>query len=497
MKHFKVIGLLVIISLGVNAQPHKPTPDFSSTGNIHKEVIQIWESYLKNYYSQYLQKGLIENGNVYILYNMQEFLQSFVEMTRRCKDVQQINELTQVINPVFGALRPNPKSPDELGWICTGGGECTVANHLLGNEVQLCSAQFLGLLGALATTITETIPIEKRTQDEKIFLTNSFNTMASQVNFWLSPAYFEGIKKRLAMTPEDVKNGASNYFFEDRDLWFMTTLSDLSELYQSGIIPTGSYAKTFRTLRGKVSGIAALFDLFVHRTSIFKTSIGNRAELDRGYWRLYFDNRFALYEGKDAPLSCEPLGNKQWKKTVQVPWNSSFIDPNMGWDISHSRRLVPALETFERNQKNIAKVYGYRNPAFDPTALATAYANQIVAKIWNHDRKYPLFKNYWDGSNGWYRVGYNNGTGSCDPGYPPFYLTTSIPDCGYPQWGTFNQTLHNICLTFYNLIQSDSIGAKSFISKYYSAYLMPKTKGEDLKIHNIWWMSFLSSMVNE
>lgn len=41
--------------------------------------------------------------------------------------------------------------------------------------------------------------------------------------------------------------------------------------------------------------------------------------------------------------------------------------------------------------------------------------NQYVYRVFNGDYSHPLFHNYFDGSDGWYRVGYNGP----EFGYPP------------------------------------------------------------------------------
>lgn len=455
--------------------------DLSCSGTAHAQAIGLWEHSLRNYFARELA-GNLDRGNVYILYYTQEELQSFVEMTRRCKDRQQIAELVDVLTPAFAALRPLPDAPGTLGWVCTGGSYCTAANRLLGKEVQLDSAQFLGLLGALATDIVETVPASEQTAAEKTFVTNAATAMATQVDNWLSPAYFQHVAARAAMTPVDARDGKSVYFFEDRDLWFMTTLSDLAELHVSGVRLTGAGAQAFASLRAKHRQIAALFDLFVARVTLFDTPDGQRAEIDRGYEKNYGDSRYASYDGHVSPAQCTPDSQSL------LP----HIDPNLGWDISHGRRLVPALDTFVRNRANLATVFDYRNPAFDPAALQRAFANQIVDRIWNKNTQFPLFSNFWDGHNGWYRVGYKGPAGVCQAGVAPYGMTWSFPTGGYPRWGQFNATLEALNQRLFALLDATDPRATAFIDKFYPqlrASDMPQTN------HGIWRLTFLSSLV--
>lgn len=493
--------LLATVAASVGAVPSAyagsaPPPsisDFSCSGPVHTQAINLWETVARPYFTQQITRGLNQLGDVYVLYYTQEELQSFVEMTRRCKDTQQINELAETLNPVFDSLRPLPDDPASKGWVCTGGSTCTQANKLLGTEVQLCSAQFLGLLGAVATDIVENVPVSKRTPAEKSFLTDASSAMAVQVNHWLSPQYFAHVAERMRMTPASVRNGSPTYFFADRDLWFMTTLSDLSELHAVKVSMTSAGNNAFRSLQSKDNQIASLFDLFVKRTSIIGTSDGARATLDRAYWREYADNSYALYTAPTSPVLCRKNARGAMEKTLRVKAQAIFVDPDMGWDISHARRLVPALNTFVRNKSNITNVFDYSSKRFNPAVLQRAFANQIVSKIWDKDSNYPLFGNYWDGSNGWYRAGYDNGTGHCDAGNPPFGLAWSIPTGGYPEWGAINPTIQSISRRIYFLLESTDPQSVTFINQHYPQLRISNTASSN---HGIWTMTFLASLVD-
>ncbi|WP_139201691.1 hypothetical protein [Rhodanobacter glycinis] len=487
-----LIGAPPSANARTSATPPPTSPDFSCTGTVHAQAIGLWEHALRGYYGNQISSGLNKEGNVYVLYNTQEELQPFVEMTRRCKDRQQIAELVDALSPVFASLRPLPDAPGTRGWVCTGGSTCTPANHLLGKEVQLCSAQFLGLLGAVATDIVETIPTSQRTAAEKAFVVNAATAMATQVDNWLSPTYFKSVAARTRMTSADAKDGQSTYFFQDRDLWFMTILSDLAELHETGVKMEGAGRQAFQSLQTKHSQIAGIFNLFLTRITLFNTSGDQRAEIDRGYWRNYADSKYAAYNALTSPVSCHQNIFGVMQKTYRVKSKAAYVDSSIGWDLSHARRLVPALASFVRNRTNLTKVFDYSNPSFNPSKLQRAFANQIVDKVWNKDRQHPLFSNFWDGSNGWYRAGYSNGTDQCRPGQAPYSLAWSYPTGGYPQWGEFNETLRSLNLQIYRLLDGADTKKSTFVDKYYSRLQMPKTPDA---AQEIWSLTFLSSLV--
>jgi hypothetical protein len=468
--------------------------DYSKNGEIHNQVILAWNTYYRDYFASTIKKRFFQDGDVYVLYDVQGGgLQSFVEMTRRCKDTKQIAELVDLLNPVLSELKPISSADNSTGWICSGGSTCTDYGFL-GKEVPLCSSQFLGLLGALATNVSENTLPNQRTTAEKTFLTNTFNTMAVHLNRWFTPNYFNRVNERLHMTPADIKDGSSRNFFTDVDLWYLTVLSDLSELQQSGIQPAEDGKNAFKELQNKKDGIKKIFDLFMARTFLTKSSNGVRAEIDKGFWRNYFDNRYAKYTRPESPVSWEKDSNGEWKMITQVKWDSTYIAEDASWDISHSRRLVPALETFVRNRKNIKAIWGYDNPAFDPIALRRAYANQVVEKIWNGDINHPLFSNFWSGDNGWYRVAYAAiQTGRRFAGYPPYGMNTSMPQGGYPVWGTFHPTLRTVFRNIFELSQTDDSKTKSFLSQYYQGLFGNSSNNASKKPSQD--LSFLSALV--
>lgn len=402
-------------------------------------------------------------------------------------------ELVNLLSPVFTALKPIPGNNSSTGWICSGGNICT-AYGFIGREVPLCSVQFLGLAGALATSISENIPLRQQTLAQQTFLKETFNTMSIQLDRWLTAGYFSSVNKRLTVTVADVKGRNSHYFFTDLDLWFLTVLADLSELHLSGVQPaTGDGKKAFEALQNKKDNIQKIFNLFLARTVLTQSLNGKRAEIDKGFWKYHFDNRYAGYTNATSPVSWAQDSNGESKMQTLVTWDSSYLAQNAGWDISHSRRLVPALETLARNRENIKKVWGYNHPAFDPAAIREAYANQIAEKIWNGNMDYPLFSNFWSGENGWYRVAYASQIGRQFAGYPPYGLSTSIPDGGYAVWGAFQSTLNTIFRNIFELSQKEDAAAKAFITKHYPG--LSNNGSNNLSVKSTQSLAFLSDMV--
>ena len=251
--------------------------------------------------------------------------------------------------------------------------------------------------------------------------------------------------------------------------------------------------RALQSLKHKSPQIGTLIDLFLSRITIINSGDHSRAEIDRGFWKNYGDSGYALYNGTQSPISCSVDAFNMPKKTLAVARDESFIDANLGWDISHGRRLVPALQTLTRNRAKLQIVFGYAKPALDPARLTSAFANQIVLELWNKDRQFPLFANFWDGANGWYRAGYENGTSACRPGEPPYGLAWSLPTGGYLAWGAVNPDIQSLGLRFLALAHSDDAASVSFMQKYYPQLVRDNPAAP---VKAIWNLTLTSAMVH-
>ena len=96
---------------------------------------------------------------------------------------------------------------------------------------------------------------------------------------------------------------------------------------------------------------------------------------------------------------------------------------NVGWDISHARRWVPIFDTFARSHD----ITGH---PFPTRGILTAFANQLRWVVFNQSMEQPLFANFMDGTNGWYRVNYN----APSTGTPPSGMSVHALTSGYSFW---------------------------------------------------------------
>ena len=173
-----------------------------------------------------------------------------------------------------------------------------------------------------------------------------------------------------------------------------------------------------------------------------------------------------------------------------MPLDKVHIRQDTGWDFSHARRLVHALDAFERNRLAVKNVFYLHERQLPPESLPAAFANTLVATIWNGDTEKPLFSNYWSGANGWYRVGSDGGSG-LNEGTPPYGMTDSFLSGGYVTWSKYNPIIGSLGRRFYDLTNSAKGDNDRFMDTYYKQF----SKGASAKSKNINKFMFYPSLV--
>lgn len=140
--------------------------------------------------------------------------------------------------------------------------------------------------------------------------------------------------------------------------------------------------------------------------------------IDPGSFVQHETYAYSGYEGTDFPIASD---------------RKSGI--NISWDVSHARRLVQVMKALIDARPITGQTY--------PNALALRLlANQQAYGVFYEENGIPLFRNFWDGSNGWYRVNYSNRAGF---GFPPGGLSSRWIDSGYCSWKKHNVDLAEIC----------------------------------------------------
>lgn len=142
---------------------------------------------------------------------------------------------------------------------------------------------------------------------------------------------------------------------------------------------------------------------------------------------------------------------------------------NGSWDISHFHRVPIFLRALYDNKK-ATKL------AFPQAQDIKLIVNQYVYRVFQGNYNKPLFNNFFDGNDGWYRVGYHDR----DFGYPPSCacdetskensrpcLTTGSIQ-GWSLLTFFNEDLLKLQRAFSLMALSDNVEVKDFRKRYYA-----------------------------
>jgi len=137
------------------------------------------------------------------------------------------------------------------------------------------------------------------------------------------------------------------------------------------------------------------------------------------------------------------------------------------WDVSHFYRVPVVMRSLYDNRQATGA-------AFPTPRDLLVLSHQLVFVVFNRDWERPLFKNFFDGNDGWYRVGY----GGSGTGYPPSLMCSQAPGSKRPclmpgavmGWGLlaeFDPELAHLEDSLVALAASKSEQARTFRDRYY------------------------------
>lgn len=241
-------------------------------------------------------------------------------------------------------------------------------------------------------------------------------------------------------------NGSSPKYcnsITDTDLWIIAGISSYLAAYylDKTLVKTVSHPdfykdvylpKAIRLIESRIN---------VTRLTDFSGNYVWGADFDTGSSYDHPDNKFAGYTNQYI-----------------FPTNSNFAPvENLGWDLSHARRFVNVLQTLYQTKD-------YLGLNFPGENILKMFANQFAYKVFNGDFEYPLFSNYFDGTNGWYRVDYDKRKNF---GYGPSDMSITAYSGGFMFWKDYNPDIKIIANSLYALIHTSNQEKLDFLNQRY------------------------------
>jgi hypothetical protein len=389
--------------------------------NQKKLIHDGWILYEKYYREK--ATPLLRAGDSMQLYFIQFYTHNYLIYAGTKNDDVLLDKILQLYLDTLQYLEVNEKG--EHRWIYRNATVWpgTQYPNLLGQEVQLYNSQFMAVVAKAMHIVGDKIE-SQRTETQKAFLV-AYTPIA--VEFYERWCKIVQPRFEILLRAGPNLNKSTNAVW-DGDMWILTGVTDFL-VVQKSVIPhitlTSEQEKLFYQL---VDTGSKLLESRITKSQLTDFS-GNAVEginFDLGEYDDLIDNQYSGYTGTDYPKDIPPQPAS-----------------NVGWDISHALRFVFVFNTLYEN-KNIL------GQGFPSREILVGLANQFIYGVFNKNFENPLFTNYMDGTNGWFRVSPTTLSGASGP-YAVMYQY-SVPAFGYGYWTQFNSDMMKILMRLFELM---------------------------------------------
>lgn len=460
------IGLTISLNLSLEKEDYfaKATSNGAPIDPSIEKMIQNGSDEFIDYYINQANTRLTKK-DPYALYDIQINTNNLLDYAGYSKNYAIVDKLGQLYLVTHQYLETDS---GHLKWIC-GTSSCLAWDIGYANqEVVLASSQYVFVL-ADYLNIVSNIEADKRTANMIEMVTKFKPVVEDHLNRWalgsddekafkawancttgvnsiyrnITYNHQELLAKKIDQAQELGSGYSYCYSVTDSDIWIASAAAKIMSADFRGdtifSIDAESKAKYKAYLEVAVS-------LFENRTTFGviddpKAGTVPATNFDLGVWDDYPDYNYAGYTEAAYPGISDT-------QPVALP-----IQPadNVGWDLSHGRRFVNAFDALYEVKSSIGTT-------FPSDQIMKGLANQLVYKVYNQDSSKPLFSNYLDGTNGWYRVNYSNRVGF---GYAPYGSSISALNGGYGFWSRYNGEVSNILNNIWQKIESVMINDSS------------------------------------
>lgn len=464
-----VFLIIIIISGPAIAQSEQTITD----KQYHEQINQLWNQ-KKAQYAEMLKKS---GENPRILYNIQGETNNLLKYAGYCQKYTLLDELSGLYLQSLDTLT----TTDQYLYAYYPGSPRLSVHPLdkkyrmwvdkqkpIGKESILYSSQFLYLLSDTVSIIAD-IKREKRTPIMKEALNKFIPLLIEHYDRWIfnTPGHFQvrgwGCKFEGKYVPTGLNhleflnkkldkklgNGSSPAYCNsvtDVDMWIIAGVANILVVYKKEkdivLIKPDEYK---RLLSFVMMGSKLLENRFIYtQLKNFDGQPVNGTLFQPGTGEEHPDHAFDGYSGNEFP-EVDPTNKSKFRKK------------GVGWDLSHARRFVHVFETLLKSKD----ILGLEFPTKDHIGKM---ANQLIYATFNRDFKKPLFTNFMDGTNGWYRVNYSGRKGF---GYGPWDLSIAVMTGGYGFWSRYNTDLQEVFVALMNMLKSTDPEIRKHVNEHY------------------------------
>jgi hypothetical protein len=242
----------------------------------------------------------------------------------------------------------------------------------------------------------------------------------------------------------------------DHDLWIASSVLELLSVAGSSVTFAPTELARLTTYEQAVYKLVQSRIVAVPGLSNYARDPVVGTDFDTKSWYQHRDYNCVTYTGWPFPILPGDAGSP----CAAAP------DGIVGWDISHARRFVHVFDSLYRNRLLAGSA------AFPTACEMQGFANQIAYRIFDRNWSQPRFTNFFDGTNGWHRVGFASNNNRQGFGIPPFALSEAIGTGGFLTWSAYNSDLGRIGRSIYDLYvrAATDPAAASFMSTYYGGF---------------------------
>ena len=424
-------------------------------GCMSEEKAQILGTVWTYIYPRF-KKGIVarlkqKDGNY--LYDVQKVTNNMVKAAHRCGNTTVIDQMAEMLVVAFN---------DDL-FVDQGNYKTLFSKK--GKEVEfLYLSQYFYQVVETIHTITM-IPKENRTDNMRALLKAADRVLIDHYDRWIFKRKFKksgskdgeyqshlpALKEYLVWSKfpdQRLNNGKDKSFYsiKDKDVWLVAGLVEILAAIDQDPESFSPEVRKLTTKYDEYINIAMqIIEMRLLSTDL-KDFTGKPVKglvFEPGFWENNGTSLYAGYTGTTYPKPSD-------KKKVST----------LGMDMGHSIRYPHVFETFHRN-RHITKTN------FPDEATMKGLANQFAYGIFNHSFDRPLFSNYFDGSNGWYRVGYGGRNGF---GYSPHQLSYSVVEGYFGLWATYNPDVAKVMDSIWSLFDEKDKDRKAFLESNYNCH---------------------------
>jgi len=440
----------------------------------HEQIHQLWNQ-KKTQYIEMLKKS---GEDPTILYNIQAETNNLLKYAGYCQKYELIDELSSLYLKALDTLIIT----DQYHYAYYPGSPRLSVHRLdkkyrmwvdsqkpIGQEIILESSQFLYLLSDLVSIIAD-IREDKRTPAMKNAIAKFIPLLIEHYDRWIfnTPGPFqvrgwgcryngqhvpttmnhqEFLKRKLERKLGNGKSPSYCNAVQDIDMWIIAGVVNILTVYkqEERLVPitTEKYKQLLSYVKMGVKLIESRFSYTSLKNFDGVPVVG--AVFEPGVWDDLPSYEYAGYNEEVYPNDL---------KAHKIKYRGKGI----GWDLSHARRFVHVFATLLKSKD----ILGLDYPTKD---MMKKMANQLVYATFNKDFKKPLFTNFMDGTNGWYRVNYSGKEGF---GYGPWDMSIAVLTGGYGFWSRYNPDLQKVFVALMDMLKSEDLEIIKHVSNHYA-----------------------------